>query len=207
MKFKNYAPALLASGIVGFVLGIGAFSFYVNKPFKNMGSLPDWIGALTTITAGVWAYTRFRKETAEKTINQPVILEWNIKQWRIKDPTDYGSDQYVNAYLVNIHNPTERSVHIKTGYLKIYPSRTENELYSFLEMDLNSGSYTLGFDEYAEFRVLKTTVGDVIKDSFNKYVTDDTNKFILTPNIILSNDDMMLPSEDVKLEVMTYEII
>lgn len=207
MKFKNYAPALLASGIVGFVLGIGAFSFYMNKPFKDMGSLPDWIGALTTIVAGVWAYTRFRKETAEKIINQPIVLEWNIREWRIKDPDNPDSGKYINAYLINVHNPTERPIHIKSGYLSVASPKEENANKVYLELNLHKGSYNLGFDDYAEFSVSRDYIGNVVEQSFYMESDELDDEFFLLPSVVLSNDQSVFADETVAKHVFAYEII
>lgn len=207
MKFKNYAPALLASGIVGFIFGIGAFSFYVNKPFEDMGNLPDWIGALTTIVAGIWAYLRFRKETAEKIINQPVALNWTIKPWRIKNDDSPDSNKYIPGYLVNVHNPTERPVHIKIGYMNIQSLGHGQGTQDMIEMNLNLGSYTLNFDEFAEFKISKNVLKSVIERDFVQDVKNSDNLFLLRPSVILSNDSTIYGSEDTILNLKTSDFI
>lgn len=203
MKFKNYAPALLASGIVGFVLGIGAFSFYVNKPFEDMGSLPEWIGALTTIVAGVWAYLRFRKDSSEKPENIKPRLDVSFSRIELSS-TDYDEISLTKfstiespTLNINIHNPTIRPMNIKDVYIWVFDyERFIGKGFKKIIGQINDlhalrGSNKLELTDYLELQITFEDIKDIVG-------ADNTpEEVIVFPVIVLSDNHVINYVDDV----------
>lgn len=143
MKFKNDAPALLASGIVGFVSGIGVFSFYVNKPFEDMGSLPDWIGALATIVAGVWAYKRFAMSRQERFEVTPPTVSVMTRKGEGEE-----NGIIVDSFLIKVVNRKERPTSIVYVGIAVYLDDSLDEFLYSTSFNLNMDKRRLEFDDY-----------------------------------------------------------